>query len=360
MSRTPAPAAAHRAIGTIISETATTSSVGGSSMPPTRDRRSPAPNSRNVTCDSDRAGIFASAATPNTRASSARAASMTVPMSSDDKGGGCRYHTTTLRGGSENTASTAVVEAYGARLAVTAPDVTTLRAILGGLPTGWSVSDEAESDNVSWRFAVLRDANGYRVIQGDGYEQVCGDLDLAVWLLRTQMRRYVGHHSENLVFVHAGVVAYQGRAILLPGRSFAGKSTLVVALVEAGADYYSDEFAMLDEVGRVAKYLEPIQLRGPEGPEVLTLDSDTPQHPVPVGLVAVTVYTPGAKWLPQRLSTGQGVLAMMGHAAPARDRPAKTLSTLRLALADAEILQGDRGEADETARALLDVVALQS
>ena len=254
-----------------------------------------------------------------------------------------------------------MVEAYGARLAVTAPDVTTLRAILGGLPTGWSVSDEAESDNVSWRFAVLRDANGYRVIQGDGYEQVCGDLDLAVWLLRTQMRRYVGHHSENLVFVHAGVVAYQGRAILLPGRSFAGKSTLVVALVEAGADYYSDEFAMLDEVGRVAKYLEPIQLRGPEGPEVLTLDSDTPQHPVPVGLVAVTVYTPGAKWLPQRLSTGQGVLAMMGHAAPARDRPAKTLSTLRLALADAEILQGDRGEADETARALLDaVVALQS
>jgi hypothetical protein len=254
-----------------------------------------------------------------------------------------------------------VVEAYGARLAVAAPDVTTLQAILGGLPTGWSVSDEAESDDVSWRFAVLRDANGYRVIQGDGYEQVCGDLDLAVWLLRTQMRRYVGHHSENLVFVHAGVVAYQGRAILLPGHSFAGKSTLVVALVRAGADYYSDEFAMLDEAGRVAKYLEPIQLRGPQGPEVLNLDSDTPQDPVPVGLVAVTVYTPGAKWSPRRLSTGQGVLAMMGHAAPARDRPAKTLSTLRLALADAEILQGDRGEADETARALLDaVVALQS
>jgi hypothetical protein len=243
-------------------------------------------------------------------------------------------------------------------LAVDAPDLTTLRAIIGGLPTGWSVvPDEAGSDEVSWRFAVLNDANGYRVIQSDGYEQVCGDLDLAVWLLRTQMRRYVGHHSESLVFVHAGVVAYQGRAILLPGRSFAGKSTLVVALVRAGADYYSDEFAMLDEAGRVAKYLEPIQLRGPHGPEVLTLDFDTPQDPLPVGLVAVTTYTAGAEWSPRRLSTGQGVLAMMEHAAPARDKPAKTLSILRLALANAEILQGERGEAEETARALLEAAA---
>lgn len=262
-----------------------------------------------------------------------------------------------MRGGSDSAASTAVVEAYGARLAVTAPDVATLEAILGGLPTGWSVvADEAGSDRVSWRFAVLNDAHGYRVIQGDGYEQVCGDLDLAVWLLRTQMRRYVGHHSESLVFVHAGVVAYNGRAILLPGRSFAGKSTLVVALVRAGADYYSDEFAMIDEAGLVAKYLEPIQLRGPEGPEVLALDPDTPQDPVPVGLVAVTAYTHGAKWSPQRLSTGQGVLAMMEHAALARDKPAKTLSTLRLALANAEILQGERGEAEETARALLEAL----
>ena len=85
-----------------------------------------------------------------------------------------------------------------------------------------------------------------------------------------------------------------------------GESTLVVALVRAGADYYSDEFAMLDEAGRVAKYLEPIQLRGPQGTEVLTLDSDAPQDPAPVGLVAVTVYTPGAKWSPRRLSHGSG------------------------------------------------------
>jgi hypothetical protein len=47
---------------------------------------------------------------------------------------------------------------------------------------------------------------------------------------------------------------------------------------------------------------------------------------------------------------------MMEHATPARDKPAKTLATLRLALANAEILHGERGEADETARALLDLM----
>jgi hypothetical protein len=127
--------------------------------------------------------------------------------------------------------------------------------------------------------------------------------------------------------------------------------------VREGADYYSDEFAMIDQEGKVAKYLEPIQIRGPNGPEVLNLGSDTPRDPVPVGLIAVTAYTPGAKWLPQRLSTAQGVLAMMEHAAPARDKPAETLSTLRLALANAEILQGERGEAEETAHALLEAAA---
>ncbi len=108
----------------------------------------------------------------------------------------------------------------------------------------------------------------------------------------------------------------------------------------------------------MAQYLEPIQLRGPDGPEELTIDSDAPQDPVPVGLVALTVYKPGAKWSPRRLSTAQGVLAMMEHAAPARDRPAKTLSTLRLALANAGILSGERGEADEVAHLLLDAVSV--
>jgi hypothetical protein len=42
--------------------------------------------------------------------------------------------------------------------------------------------------------------------------------------------------AEDLVFIHAGVVGWRNRAIVMPGHSFSGKSTLVLALVEAGAE----------------------------------------------------------------------------------------------------------------------------
>ena len=53
---------------------------------------------------------------------------------------------------------------------------------------------------------------------------------------------------------HAGVVGWRGRAIVIPGRSHAGKSTLVAELVRRGAVYYCDEFAVLHETGRVHPY----------------------------------------------------------------------------------------------------------
>lgn len=246
-----------------------------------------------------------------------------------------------------------MVEAYGARLAVSAPDAEALRAILDGLPRGWSVSAEVSPEDVKWRFAVLHDGDRYLTRDNQGYERACSDLELAIWTLRSQMRRFVGYHSADLIFVHAGVVAHQGAAIILPGSSFAGKSTLVEALVHAGAEFYSDEYAMLDREGRVAHYREPLSIRGPKGQEEIDLGSGAAQQPVPVGLVVLTAYTPGAQWSPRRMTTGEGIVAVMEHAVPARDRPAETLAALRLALANAEILQGDRGEADETAEALL-------
>jgi len=48
------------------------------------------------------------------------------------------------------------------------------------------------------------------------------------------------------VHVHAAVASLGGRAVILPGRSGAGKTTLVTALALAGWDYLSDEVAALD------------------------------------------------------------------------------------------------------------------
>jgi hypothetical protein len=254
----------------------------------------------------------------------------------------------------EDHAPTTILEAYGARLAVSAPDAATLRAIVSGLPRGWEQSQAAvEPKDVKWRFGIHRASEGYLIRDDQGREHPCAELDLAIVMLHSQMRRFVGYHTDELIFVHAGVVAADGAAVVLPGHSFAGKSTLVEALVRAGAQFYSDEYAMFDAQGRVAHYREPLSRRGAHGQEEVELGSGEPLEPVTVGLVAFTSYRPGARWEPRRLSIGEALVAMMEHAVPARERPAETLAALSQALAGAKLLSGERGEADETAGALI-------
>src|SRR5258706_3289708 len=64
--------------------------------------------------------------------------------------------------------------------------------------------------------------------------------------LESDLQLYLAERARRRIFVHAGVVGWQGRAVLIPGHSMSGKSTLVAALVRAGASYYSDEYAVLD------------------------------------------------------------------------------------------------------------------
>ena len=71
----------------------------------------------------------------------------------------------------------------------------------------------------------------------------------------------VAEASPLRTFVHAGIVAWGKAAVLIPGRSFSGKTTLVAELVRAGATYYSDEFAVIDRLGMVYPYARPLQVR---------------------------------------------------------------------------------------------------
>ena len=87
------------------------------------------------------------------------------------------------------------------------------------------------------------------------------DTDKALEALEDHLQLYVAEHAPRRVFVHAGVVGWRGKAIVIPGRTHTGKSTLVKALVEAGATYYSDEYAVLDKRGRVHPYARPLSMR---------------------------------------------------------------------------------------------------
>jgi hypothetical protein len=58
--------------------------------------------------------------------------------------------------------------------------------------------------------------------------------------------------ARELYYVHAAVVALDGRAVVLPGLSRAGKSTLALALLERGAHLLSDELLAFDPVRELA------------------------------------------------------------------------------------------------------------
>lgn len=68
----------------------------------------------------------------------------------------------------------------------------------------------------------------------------------AVWRLHADVPK----RSRDFVFLHAGAVASQGRALLIPGVADAGKSSLVVALLEHGFEYLSDELGAIDPITR--------------------------------------------------------------------------------------------------------------
>jgi len=61
--------------------------------------------------------------------------------------------------------------------------------------------------------------------------------------------------------VHAGAIARNGRAVLLPASPGSGKSTLVTALALSGFEYYTDEVAVLTEEGRLLPYPKAITLK---------------------------------------------------------------------------------------------------
>jgi len=157
--------------------------------------------------------------------------------------------------------------------------------------------------------------------------------------------------SPRRVFVHAGVVGWRGQAILIPGRSFSGKSTLTAELVKAGATYYSDEYAVLDEHGRVHHYARPLSIREnghlekAKRYEVETLGGRSGVKPLPVRLIVVSKYKSGAKWRPRQLSAGEGALALLANTVSARREPKTALAALNHAVSHATVIKGNRGEA---------------
>jgi hypothetical protein len=259
-------------------------------------------------------------------------------------------------------------EAQGLRVGVRSNDPGLLERLPPALPPGWRPTDSAVVDQV-FSLWVARGTGRPRVQlrAGNTPSLQTRTIDEALTLLESEIRKALAASAPDRIFVHAGVVGWRGRAIVVPGRSRSGKTTLVEALVKAGASYLSDEYAPLDPRGRVHPFAKPLTIRGPGGCDrharrcsVEELGGDRGTRALHVGLVAFAEYSAGARWEPGLLTEGQAVLELLAHTVPARLRPQASLEALSFAASGALRLKGRRGEAKETAQLLLRAVEASS
>ncbi len=263
--------------------------------------------------------------------------------------------------------------AYGRRVGIRVNDAAALERLPRHLPCGWKPApprpDGAPVVEHLYSLLVAKNAPGsvvkrfHLLYAGAGRVARTTDADEVFDALESSLRLYTAEWARRRVFVHAGVVGWQGMAIVIPGRSFSGKSTLVRELVRAGAVYYSDEYAVFDGRGRVHPYTKPLSIReaGDAGRQthyaVETLGGRAGKTPLPVGVILSAQYKAGARWRPQELSRGQGALELLANTVAVRRQPETTLATLRQAVSGASAWKGARGEAADLVQSIMKFAA---
>lgn len=246
---------------------------------------------------------------------------------------------------------------YGLHIGIRVNDSDVLMRLADYLPPGWEPSPLPVVDKLY--SLIVASGNDYHLLYDEEGELArTTELSRVLHALDANLRLWIGTSVQDRLFVHAGVVGWRNKAIVIPGRSFSGKTTLVAALVKAGATYYSDEYAVFDSDGRVHPYPRALSVRQGLGERIKTcpvanLGGKSGSEPLSVGLIVSAQYQSGAQWHPNRTTQGEAVLALLDNTLVARLRPQFALPILARAVSETLAIQGKRGEAEEVALALL-------
>jgi hypothetical protein len=259
---------------------------------------------------------------------------------------------------------------FGVRIGIRVNQPGFRATLLDALPPGAAI---IPAGPVHQRYSLIvngthqPDGNGPLHMLYEGSERLARQRDLAPVLkfLEARLRRTVAERAPRRVFVHAGVVAHRGRAIVIPGATMSGKSTLVCEFIKRGATYYSDEYAVLDAKGMVYPFAKPLSIRKPGAFDSIDYAAEhfgasIGVKPILVAMVVITHYVAGAKWRPRTLTQGQAALLLMAHAIAARRAPGRVMQSLRNAAEHARMLKGVRGEASDTVEKLLELLRSES
>jgi hypothetical protein len=246
--------------------------------------------------------------------------------------------------------------AYGVRMGIRVTVPQLIPALLERLPPDWKPST---TRNVQWLYSLVSVPSRHQtnrllhtLYSGPDHLTQGSDFQRIRRILASDIQIQLALTTPWRVFVHAGVVAWKGKAVVMPGDNGSGKSTLTAALVRAGAELLSDEFAVLDRKGRVHPYPLPVRIReGGRGRSMELTAGDMGGSPAsgprPVALVLSLRYDPRGSGQLQGLSRGRGALELLAHATQVRIRPDRVMASAGRAVERARIFKGRRGEAED-------------
>lgn len=203
------------------------------------------------------------------------------------------------------------------------------RAALRHLPPSreWTRVD-ATTVELAWR-------DGEVSVAVDGNEAFTGEAAPALARMMNVVNVGATWSARQDPVLHCGAVSVDGRAVLLPGRPGAGKSTTTTALLLRGLGYLSDEAAPLGSDLRVRPYPKPVVVGRGSWPSVagaavgriglanasmdawwidpLVLGSEIPATPLPVGAVVAPQYREGSPLRVQRLTRAEATALMASN-----------------------------------------------
>ena len=240
------------------------------------------------------------------------------------------------------------LDVHGVRLAIRSDDDGVLQGLRDQeFPRHWR---EAGAGPVQHRIGFRQ---GWVLHEDQVYKAPEGRLPAARFL-GSHLHLCVAEHATPEVFVHAAAVEVEGRVVLIPGRSWSGKSSLALALCRQGGALWSDDLAVLGPDGRISDFALPRSRRRPDHEPVLLpperLGWVPGREPAPVGAVLLTSWTEGSRLRLRPITPAQAALGLLGHAVAARRHPGRVLETLARAVEGALAFEGPRGDADRAAR----------
>ncbi len=171
--------------------------------------------------------------------------------------------------------------------------------------------------------------------------------------VESELSLFAAERLTDRVATHAAVVARGPSAILVPGPSGVGKSSLCVAAAKAGAKVLTDEYTLVDpSTGLVTGWRRPVRVKRPGG-GVDRLDLVVDSDPIAVGLVALVRYdaSVSASWGP--ISGAEAVVGLLANTVCARSRPDEALDAALAIVRRAPSVAGPRGDATEAIVRLL-------